>query len=161
MQQRRNRILVLIAIFKLVKAVLLVLAGLAALKLLDHGAVHELRTWVANTPMITGSRQAGAMLSHLTRLSPQRLEALGVVLFAYAALFLAEGIGLLLQKRWAEYLTVIATGSLIPIEVYELVKQFTPMRITMLVVNIAVVVYLIFKLRQGGKDSESAPRRAR
>ncbi|MEO8033808.1 MAG: DUF2127 domain-containing protein [Acidobacteriota bacterium] len=161
MPQRRNRVITLIAIFKLLKATLLVLAGLAALKLLDHGAEHQLRTWISNTPMITGSRQAGKLLSHLTRLPPERLEALGIVLFAYAALFMAEGIGLLLQKRWAEYLTVIATGSLIPIEVYELLKEFTPLRITMLVVNIAVVAYLIVKLKQGGKDNESAPRRAR
>ena len=66
----------------------------------------------------------------------------------YAALFLTEGTGLLFRQRWAEWLTIIATSSLMPIEVYELAKEFTAVRLLTLLVNAAVVVYLIYLVRQ-------------
>jgi uncharacterized membrane protein (DUF2068 family) len=61
----------------------------------------------------------------------------------YGLLFLTEGTGLLLRKRWAEWLTIIATGSFIPLEVYELVREFTAVRLALLLVNTAVLVFLI------------------
>ena len=66
----------------------------------------------------------------------------------YAALFLTEGTGLLFRKRWAEWLTIVATGSLMPIELYELIKQFTAIRLFALLINAAVVLYLIYLLQQ-------------
>ena len=81
----------------------------------------------------------------------KELSALGA---AYAALFLTEGTGLLFRKRWAEWLTIVATSSLMPIEVYELVKQFTAVRLLALLVNAAVVLYLIYLVRQ--KEERSA-----
>ena len=61
---------------------------------------------------------------------------------------ITEGLGLLRQKVWAEYLTVIATASLIPLEIYELVKHFTALRLGVIGINLAVVGYLIFMLRK-------------
>ena len=75
----------------------------------------------------------------------RQLSALGA---AYAALFLTEGTGLLFRKRWAEWLTIVATSSLMPIELYELVKQFTAVRLLALLVNAAVVLYLTYLVRQ-------------
>ena len=66
----------------------------------------------------------------------------------YAALFLTEGTGLLFRKRWAEWLTIVATSSLMPIEVYELFKKFTAVRLVALLINAAVVLYLIYLVRQ-------------
>ena len=66
----------------------------------------------------------------------------------YAALFLTEGTGLLFRKRWAEWLTIVATSSLMPIELYELIKQFTAIRLFALLINAAVVLYLIYLLQQ-------------
>ena len=68
--------------------------------------------------------------------------------FGYAAVVITEGLGLLRQKVWAEYLTVIATASLIPLEIYELVKHFTALRLGVIGINAAVVGYLIFMLRK-------------
>jgi uncharacterized membrane protein (DUF2068 family) len=67
--------------------------------------------------------------------------------FVYAALVITEGCGLLAQQVWAEYLTVIATASLIPVEIYELQKHFTMLKVGVIVINIAMVVYLIILLR--------------
>jgi uncharacterized membrane protein (DUF2068 family) len=71
--------------------------------------------------------------------------ALGALL--YAALETTEGIGLAMRRRWAEYLTVIATGVLIPFEVTEVVARPTAFRVGALVVNVAIVVYLAYRKR--------------
>jgi uncharacterized membrane protein (DUF2068 family) len=65
----------------------------------------------------------------------------------YAAVFLVEGVGLLLRRRWAEYLTVIATASLLPLEVYELVERLRATRALIVAANLAIVLYLIARLR--------------
>ena len=57
-----------------------------------------------------------------------------------------EGVGLWLGRRWAEYLTVIATGSLIPFEIYEMVRKLSPPRLIALILNVAVVIYLIYRI---------------
>jgi uncharacterized membrane protein (DUF2068 family) len=76
-----------------------------------------------------------------------RLEAISAGTFFYAALLLTEGVGLFMRKRWAEYFTIIVTASLVPLEIYELAKKFGLMKLSVLVINIAVVVYLILRVR--------------
>ena len=63
-------------------------------------------------------------------------------------MFLTEGVGLYLRKRWAEILTVISTAGLIPLELYELFHKPTITRAILLLVNVAVVTYLIFEIRR-------------
>jgi len=79
--------------------------------------------------------------------SPQHIELIALAAFTYAALFATEGVGLWLEKRWAEYLTVVATTSFIPFEVWEIVKKFTFVRLAFVIVNVAIVIYLILRLR--------------
>jgi len=134
---KRNRILALIALFRLSKALLLILAGFGVLHLLRPDVAARFVEWMQAYPF--------AMKYHPERAlnSPQRLELLAAAAFAYAALFATEGIGLWLQRRWAEYLTVIATTSLIPFEIWEIVKEQTATRVLLVVSNIAIVIYLI------------------
>jgi uncharacterized membrane protein (DUF2068 family) len=61
---------------------------------------------------------------------------------------LTEGVGLALRKRWAEYLTIISTASLLPLEVYEIAKGASPAKILVLLANIAIVVYLVIEVRR-------------
>jgi uncharacterized membrane protein (DUF2068 family) len=65
---------------------------------------------------------------------------------------LTEGIGLLLRRRWAEYFTVIVTGSFIPLELYELSRHISMTRLIVVAINVAVVWYLIVVLRRGGRE---------
>lgn len=69
--------------------------------------------------------------------------------FVYAALLLTEGTGLLLRKRWAEYFTIITTACLIPLEVYEIVRRVTAVKTAILIINFAIVAYLIARVRRG------------
>jgi len=65
----------------------------------------------------------------------------------YAALEATEGVGLAMRRRWAEYLTVIATGILIPYEAYEVVRRPTFFKVGALFLNLAVVGYLAYRKR--------------
>jgi uncharacterized membrane protein (DUF2068 family) len=72
---------------------------------------------------------------------------LGIVLIGYALVEGAEGVGLAMRRRWAEYLIVFATGLLIPYEIYEVFNKVTLFRVGGLALNIAVVAYLAYKKR--------------
>jgi uncharacterized membrane protein (DUF2068 family) len=82
----------------------------------------------------------------------KKLRELSAGTFFYSALFLCEGVGLALRKRWAEYLTIISTASLMPIEVLEIYKKPSAAKVALLLVNLAVVVYLVFQLRRNRED---------
>jgi uncharacterized membrane protein (DUF2068 family) len=82
---------------------------------------------------------------------------LGAGTFFYAVLEGAEGIGLLLRRRWAEYLTVVATGLLMPLEVYEIAQKPNAVRVAVLVVNFGILVYLIAKLVQTHRSRAVRP----
>ena len=75
------------------------------------------------------------------------ITVIAVAGIAYAALEATEGVGLALRRRWAEYLTVIATGILIPYEAYEVVRHVTLFKVGALLLNVAVVGYLAYRKR--------------
>jgi uncharacterized membrane protein (DUF2068 family) len=72
---------------------------------------------------------------------------LAISAIAYAALEATEGVGLAMRRRWAEYLTVIATGILIPYEAYEVIMRPTLFKVGALLLNLAVVGYLAYRKR--------------
>jgi uncharacterized membrane protein (DUF2068 family) len=84
----------------------------------------------------------------LSILDDRRLKELSIGTFIYAGVFLVEGVGLALKKRWAEYFTIITTSSFLPIEIYEVARRVSGGKILALVINLAVVVYLIVELRR-------------
>jgi uncharacterized membrane protein (DUF2068 family) len=90
------------------------------------------------------------------------LHLVGVGVLGYAVLEGVEAVGLWWQKRWAEYLTLIATALFVPLEVYEIVHKGSPLKVVALIVNIAVVLYLLFAKRlfgiRGGAAAEHAQR---
>ncbi len=138
----------LIAVFKLVKGVLLLALGIGALSLL-HKDVEEVATdWINILRVDPNNYYINKVLDRLLDVDDRKLEEISAGTFFYAAMLLTEGTGLMLRKRWAEYFTVIATGSFIPLEVYELVKHFTPGKIVIIAINVAVVWYLIERLRR-------------
>src|SRR5205085_4155835 len=71
------------------------------------------------------------------------LVVLGATATAYAVVEGVEAVGLWFERRWAEYLTAVATAGFLPFEVHELINRVTVFRVGALVVNIAVLVYLV------------------
>jgi uncharacterized membrane protein (DUF2068 family) len=151
--------LVWIAGFKVVKATLLLAAGIAGLGLLDAATAHRLTGRAMELAADHHFRVLGALIGTLLDLDPRtlRLVSLGSVL--YSALFFCEGIGLLLGQLWAEYLTIASTGGLIPFEMVEFHRHVTPVRIAVLIANLAIVAYLGRRVT-ARVESWSAGRRA-
>jgi uncharacterized membrane protein (DUF2068 family) len=140
--------LVLIGLFKLLKGLLLVAAGVGALRFLHKDLAVSVNHWVDVLRIDPENRFIHPILAKIFAISPKQLRELSVGTFVYAAVLLTEGIGLLLRQHWAEYFTVISTGIFIPLEVYELVRHFTALKVLVLLVNVAIVIYLIVQLRR-------------
>jgi uncharacterized membrane protein (DUF2068 family) len=154
MKQAGNRLIRLIAVFKLMKATLLIAVGMSALHLLHKDVAMESTHWVAVLGLDPGNRYVEKALEELANLTPQKIRGLGAVSFFYAGLFLIEGIGLWLVKRWAEWFSVILTSSLVPFEVYEIHRHPSVLKCIVLMVNIAVVGYLVYRIRNEPAQSE-------
>lgn len=135
-----------IAIFKLISAALLFAVGCGLFHLLgtnlDDTAVH----FIHRLHLDPENKTITKALAGISGVSQVDLKALDIGTFLYALLYIVEGIGLLKGKHWAEYLTIIATASLIPIEIYELTRKLNVTRSTILLINIAIAIYLIYQL---------------
>lgn len=142
-----DRLLRLIALFKFLKAALLVALGVGAFKLMhkDIGGIFE--HWVMALRLDPGSRLIDLAWAKIASARSDQIKKIGIGSFVYAGLFLAEGTGLWLRKRWGEWLTVIITSSLVPVEVYEMYRHFSGAKVVVLLVNIAIVVYLVLHIR--------------
>ena len=101
-------------------------------------------------------------VDELFSLDSSRLHLFAAIALVYALVEGIEAIGLWFAKRWAEYLTLLVTASLLPVEVYELTHSLSPFKVTALVVNVAVVAYLLFAKRlfgvRGGAAADEALR---
>jgi len=140
--------LLAIAIFKLLKGVLLLAVGIGALKLLHRDVGEVVSHWVDVLRVDPDNRFVHRLLIRALSVTPKQLEAAGAGTFIYSGLLLTEGFGLLLRKRWAEYFTIISTAGLIPLEVYEVYRHLTATRIVVLLVNVAIVIYLAARVRR-------------
>ncbi len=150
MKSSDDRLLRLIAVFKFLKAALLVALGVGLFKLLHKDVGNVLQHWCEAMRLDPGSHFVNLALEKAAHVSPEQVKKLGLGSFLYAGLFLAEGTGLWLRKRWGEWLTVIITSSLVPVEIYEIYRHFSPVKVGVLVVNVAIVIYLIYHMRRQG-----------
>jgi len=131
----------------MVKGFALLAVAFGALRYLHHDLAQSLGHWINALRIDPENHYVHRILARALNVNPHQLKLLSVGTFIYSGLFLTEGTGLLLRKRWAEYFTIISTGALIPLEVYELAKHVTPVKILVMILNIAIVVYLVLRLR--------------
>ena len=120
---------------------------MVALYLAGHDAANTLTHWVTRLHLDPGSHWIDRPLAATLALDPRSLRAIGLGTFVYAAVFLTEGVGLVLRRHWAEYLAVIATASFLPLEGYELIRHVRPTRVFVVAANLAIVLYLVARLR--------------
>jgi uncharacterized membrane protein (DUF2068 family) len=151
-KRAHGRGLRVIAAFKLLKACALIALGVGALKLLHRDVAAIAEHWINVFQVDPHNHFIDLLLAKLSNLDDRRLKELSIGTFIYAGLFLVEGVGLALQTRWAEYFTIVTTSSLLPIEIYELARRVSVGRGLALLVNLAVVAYLIFELRRFAKQ---------
>lgn len=143
-------LLVLIGVFKVVKAALLVATGIGALTFLHRDIAATVTHWIQALRIDPDNRLIHAGLGKIAGVTPRQLKELSAGTFLYAGLFSTEGFGLLSRRRWAEYFTIVTTGGLIPLEIYELTLRFTAIRLAALVLNALIVAYLARRVRGNG-----------
>jgi uncharacterized membrane protein (DUF2068 family) len=154
-QRRTNFGLVAIGIFKLVKSALLLGLGVGLVYGRDRDLGQVASHWI-NTLWI-GRHFVDNLLSKLSAIDERTLRDVAAGSFVYSALLLVEGIGLCRRKRWAEYLTVAITASLLPFEIYELFHHVTAIGVFITVVNTCILWYLLRQLTRDHRH-EGSPR---
>jgi uncharacterized membrane protein (DUF2068 family) len=144
----RNRWLVAIGALKLMKAVLFVSMGFGVIKLLHKDVADVLMHATLALRFDPENRIVNMLLEKSALLSPHRLKEISFAIFLYAALDLIEGTGLVLEKVWAEYFTLILTGSFLPWELYEIFRHITVLKVVLLILNLLVFIYLAIVVNQ-------------
>jgi uncharacterized membrane protein (DUF2068 family) len=137
----------LISAEKVIKATLLIVIAIKLLSLMGQDVHAYAADLITRHGIDAGNRYIQTVLERLVGVSDNRLIQFSTVAFVYAALLYVEGIGLWMQKRWAEYLTAIGSALLLPVEIYELYEKFTWVRIVVLALNVFIVWYLTTRLR--------------
>jgi uncharacterized membrane protein (DUF2068 family) len=125
-----------------------------------YRVIADLQHTTGGAPVQTGRVGLLHELDRLFSLRSGTLHLVGAAVSVYAVLEGVEAVGLWFQKRWAEYLTFVATTAFLPLEVYELTRTVSPLKIIALIVNLAVVVYLLRAKRLFGFNGGAAAERA-
>lgn len=143
--------------FKLLIGLLLAAAATGVLAFVHEDVAAIFTKWVNRLHFDPEGRYLAALLEQLNHVEDRHLQVLSGVTFAYAGLQLTEGVGLLMKKLWAEYLTVVATSSLIPVEIYEVLMHFSLWKLILLIVNAGIVWFLIRALKRSPDTLEAMP----
>jgi len=152
-QRKDAALLRAIAVFKFLKAGSLIAVSVGVFRIMHQDRGMRLEHVIRAMRLDPGNRYVEMLLARVSNLSPEQVKRFGVVGLIYAGLFLVEGTGLWLQRRWGEWATVVITGGLVPIEVYEILRHPSLVKIGVLLVNVAVVWYLIHRIRTGDTPS--------
>ncbi len=168
---RDKIVLRLIAVNRAFHFLLLALLALAIFLFTKHQVelrddfyrvVADLQQGAGGAPVQAGHVGIVGELDKVFSLKSGTLHLVGLAVTAYALLEGIEAVGLWYARRWAEYLTFLATSLFLPLEVYELAHKVSPLKIIALIVNIAVVVYLLYAKRlfgfRGGAGAERKER---
>lgn len=142
----------LITIERFIKAAILVFGGIVLLIVGTRTDIHHIIAILQSQLDLSGDRSWWGTLyeNTLERVAglsrtQTNLVAIGAIL--YGCLEALEGIGLLLRRRWAEYVVLIATAAFLPIELEELIRKPTVFKAGALAINVLIIIYFIWRKR--------------
>jgi uncharacterized membrane protein (DUF2068 family) len=148
-QRAHKRVLQAVASLEFTKGIFVLLMGLCAI-LLVHKDAWEIADNILSTLHInTDRRSAQLFLDFADNITDARLWAAAKLAFVYSAMRFAEGYGLWNERTWAEWLAFGSGMLLIPLEIRELLRGVTFLRSAVFLINIGVVLYMFFLLKQG------------
>jgi uncharacterized membrane protein (DUF2068 family) len=154
--RRGNQTLIIIGVFKILKAALFLAAALGVLSVVHKDTQSELKK-VLRVFRISGDRIAvKKLLVSADVMDAPRKKVVSLILAIYAVLFATEGTGLLLRKRWGEWFTAILTSTGIPLEIYELSHRPSALKVTVLALNVIIVGFLVFHLQRTSRQRRAA-----
>ena len=143
-RQGHDRWLIIIGAFKILEGTFFVLLGLGVVRLL-HRDVGDLLLRLALALRIDPeSHFVNLLLDKVQLLTPHKMRLISAGIFLKAGLDYLEGIGLAMEKTWAEWLTIAITASFLPWEVFEIIRRFTWMKVGITLLNVLVLVYLLW-----------------
>lgn len=142
-----NKWLVLIGAFKLAYAALFIFMGFGIRRLLHHDLVGVLTRVAMALRFDPESHFVNLVLDKVSLINDHRLRQISAAVFGYAALDIIEGMGLILEKSWAEYLTLAITAAALPWEVFEIIRHPTWLKVGFTLINLLVVIYLVFHVQ--------------
>jgi uncharacterized membrane protein (DUF2068 family) len=147
-----------IAALEAAKGLVVLIAGLGLLRFVHQDLEMLAEDLVRHFHLNPASRYPRIFLELADRLADVRLWLLALMAFAYASLRLVEAYGLWLHRRWAEWLAVASGALYVPIEIYELFKGLTPMKVATLALNVAIVAYMGWTLWAARRDAQTGRR---
>jgi uncharacterized membrane protein (DUF2068 family) len=142
--KRSDWAIVAIGLFKLAKSISLLVLGIALVHWRQEDLGKIAARWLKDAWL--ARPHVDAVIVKLSLMRKETIDEFAIGSFVYSALLLIEGVGLCLRKRWAEFLTVGITASLLPFEFYELYRRVTTSGVVVTLVNLAILVYLIARL---------------
>jgi uncharacterized membrane protein (DUF2068 family) len=142
-----DRWLIIIGTFKILEGLLFVLLGLGLVRLLHRDIGDLLLRAALALRLDTESQFVNVLLDKVQLLTPHKMRLISAGIFLKAGLDFVEGIGLALEKTWAEWLTIGLTASFLPWEVFELVRHFTWVKVGITLLNVLVLIYLLWVQR--------------
>lgn len=146
-----------IGAYKLLKAILAIVAALMVLRLEHRHLPTVALRWMNRLHIDPTSRFGHHVLRRITEFQVRRLIWFAVFLFGYSVVNVVEGVGLICRKTWAEWLTAVTTAALIPYEAWRTTRRPDWVHAVILVLNILVVLYLVWRIR---RDQRARARRA-
>lgn len=147
MTERNDRLLPWIAAERCLRAAILIAVGLVLLTHVHTDWGRVLRQEAIRWGLHPSNGGLGRVLRRISHIGPSRVGVYGAIAIGYGALEGVEAYGLWRRRRWAEWLTVVVTSLLFIPEVWELAKRPSVFKVAALVVNVAIVAYLIKRLR--------------
>ena len=158
-EPRRHRYLKLIALFKIGKGVLLLLLGVSFVFLNMRARwVDAISDWTADEILMEHSRAVVWLLHKLQAvLAGRALRATGFLALFYSAVLFTEGIGVYMERRWAEWLMIFATAALIPLEVRHIWHRPGVVGALILMVN-CFIVWFLYRVLKPDKTKSHVPR---
>jgi uncharacterized membrane protein (DUF2068 family) len=141
---RDARGLLLVSLFKMSKALFFGAMAAGALHMVHRDFGEMVMRVVNKLPVDPEGRLVSLIMNKADLVDSHHLREAGIYSFAYACVCVVEGIGLMKQKEWAEYFTIVLTAGALPWEVFEMIKHFSWFKVGLMVLNVVVLVYLLW-----------------
>ncbi len=136
-----------VAVYEAAKGALVLIAGLGLLSLINRDAEEIAERLVRHSHLNPSSHYPKIFIEAAAQVTNLRLWWLAAGAAAYALVRGIEAYGLWYERRWAEWFALVAGGIFIPVEIYELIRHTTWLKVAVLATNSAIVAYMIYALR--------------
>ena len=153
-----NKYLRTIALYKIAKGCALIFIGVSLLFVDSRDAWYQaVIEWLDDELMLPHGKVFHWLLSKVeTFLLGDTVRSTGVLALIYSVVLWIEGVGVYFGQRWAEWFMVVATASLIPLEIYHLVHKPTIVKVMVILANSAIVLYLWRTLHKKTEEEKAA-----